>query len=285
MYRKFLKYLLRILNNIHKNSESASIKIRHQLYFLDFEERESDIFVVTYLKSGTTWMQVILHNLLTDGNMDFNHIYDVSPWPRNQSFKFEPVEKINKMPSPRIMKSHDEYNFYNKDTKGKIIYVYRDGKDVAVSLYHHNKNYLDPDLTFDGNFEEFFTQDNAVMNWFKFNNEWLENKNNLNILFVSYEQLTNNFDATLQKIAAFVEVNLTDEIIARVKEHTSFEYMKKHESKFGEVTPIHQRKVFNQFIRKGKTGEGNEYMNEKQKAYFEKKYEQLIKPYVDKLFF
>ena len=74
MYRRFLKYLLQLLQNIHTNSEAGVIKLRQQLYFLDFVERDSDIFIVTYLKSGTTWMQVILYNMLTEGNMDFEHI-------------------------------------------------------------------------------------------------------------------------------------------------------------------------------------------------------------------
>lgn len=283
MYKRLLLFLMKWVERIHKNMESAIVKLRLELYFLDFEERDSDIFVVTYLKSGTTWMQVILYNLLTDGNMDFNHIYDVSPWPRNQSFKGVPVEKLNEMPAPRILKSHDDYSFFDKDMKGKIIFVYRDGRDVAVSLYHHNKNYLDPDLTFDGNFEEFFTKDKAVMNWFKYTNEWLENKDNLNVLYVSYEQLKSNFDETLQKIATFVGVELNEEIVSRVKKHSSFEYMKQHELKFGEIPPVNNKKVYNQFIRNGKSGEGLEYMNEQQKEYFSQKHHELIMPYMKKL--
>ena len=277
-----LKILLKWFEKLHKNAESGIINIRHQLYFMDFEERDSDIFVVTYLKSGTTWMQVILHNLLTDGNMDFNHIYDVSPWPKNQSYKNESVEKINTLPAPRILKSHDDYDFFNKDLKGKIIYVFRDGKDVAVSLYHHNKNYLDPDLTFDDNFEEFFTKEKAVMNWFKYNNEWLVNKENLPILYISYEQLKNDFDNTLLKIANYLNIELNTEIIARVKKHSSFEYMKMHESKFGEKEPETNKKVYNQFIRSGNTGEGKLELNKEQLQYFEERNKIKIAPFMYK---
>ena len=282
MYKSFLKILLRWFEKIYKNAEAGIINIRHQLYFMDFEERESDVFVVTYLKSGTTWMQVILHNMLTDGNMDFNHIYDVSPWPKNQSFQNEPVENINKLPAPRILKSHDEYDFFNEGMKGKIIYVIRDGKDVAVSLFHHNKNYLDPELTFDGNFEEFFTKEKAAMNWFKYNHEWLENKRNLPVLYVSYEQLTNDFDTALQRIANYLHVELNEDMVSRIKKYASFEYMKTHESKFGQVALVDTKKVYNQFIRNGKIGEGNEQMNTKQKEYFDSRFNQLIAPFLYK---
>ena len=283
MYKKIITLLERWLVKIYKKLEDVILELRHQLYFMDFEERESDIFIVTYLKSGTTWMQVILHNLVTEGNMDFNHIYDVSPWPKNQSFLGEPVEKINSLPEPRIIKSHDDYAFFNKEMKGKIIYVFRDGKDVAVSLYHHHKNYKDPDITFDENFEEFFTKEKAVMNWFKFNKEWLENKKDLPVLYVTYEQLKNDLDKTLERIARYLNLNLTEEIINRVKTHASFEYMKTHESKFGLVPPVEEKKVYNEFIRKGKSGEGKVYMNAQQDEFFEKKYAEYIKPFINKI--
>lgn len=283
MYKKFVTLLLKLLVKIYKNLEATIVELKHQLYFMDFEERDSDVFVVTYLKSGTNWMQVILYNLLTDGNMDFEHIYDVSPWPKNQSIKNEPVSKLNSMPSPRIMKSHDDYSFFSKEIKGKIIYVYRDGKDVAVSLYHHHKNYRDPNITFDENFEEFFTKEKAVMNWFKFNKEWLENKNNLPVLYVTYEQLKNNFEETVARIAHYLNINLTEGILNRIREHGSFEFMKEHESKFGLIPPVKENKVYNEFIRKGKTGEGNEYMNDNQIAFFKKKYIEYIKPFEHKL--
>ena len=70
MYKKIITLLERWLVKIYKKLEDVILELRHQLYFMDFEERESDIFIVTYLKSGTTWMQVILHNLVTEGNMD-----------------------------------------------------------------------------------------------------------------------------------------------------------------------------------------------------------------------
>lgn len=281
LYRKILKALIKWFIRIHENSAALIVKLRHQLYFMDFEDRDSDIYVATYLKSGTTWMQVILYNMLTDGNMDFQHIYDVSPWPKNQSYQGEAPEKINNMPSPRILKSHDNYDEFNPGCKARFIYVYRDGKDVAVSLFHHNKNYLDPELTFDNTFEEFFTKEGALLNWFKFNNEWLRNKHNLNILYISYEQLTCDLDKTLTRIAQFLGVELNEEIIMRIKKHASFDYMKLHETKFGQVPPLEMKKVYNQFIRMGKTGEGNEYMNEHQQEYYEQKFKLFIEPYMN----
>jgi len=44
---------------------------RMALIFKSFVPRNDDIFIVTYPRSGTTWLQQILYQLTTDGNMDF----------------------------------------------------------------------------------------------------------------------------------------------------------------------------------------------------------------------
>jgi hypothetical protein len=45
-----------------------------RLASLEFVPRLDDIFIVTYPRSGTTWMQMILYQLTTDGALDFPHI-------------------------------------------------------------------------------------------------------------------------------------------------------------------------------------------------------------------
>ena len=91
-----------------------------------------------------------------------------------------------------------------------------------------------------------------------------------------------DLDKTLERIARYLNLNLTEEIISRVKTHASFEYMKTHESKFGLVPPVEEKKVYNEFIRKGKSGEGKVYKNAQQDEFFEKKYAEYIKPFINK---
>ena len=42
--------------------------------------RPSDVFIATYAKSGTTWMQQVVHQLRTNGDTDFDEITAVVPW-------------------------------------------------------------------------------------------------------------------------------------------------------------------------------------------------------------
>lgn len=277
MQLRILKWLYRFFLRINQKSQSIASRLQRDIYFFQLKERESDIYIVTFPKSGTTWMQVIVYNLLTDGNMNFEHIYDVSPWLSNQAHIGGDPQKVNELPSPRFFKSHDKYEQFNAGFKNKIIYVYRDGQDVANSYFHHNRNYLNPELTFDKNFENHFTDPDKPLNWFKFNKEWMGNQHGFNILYVAYEDLQNNFVTTLQEVAAFLGVKLNQEIIDRTTLHASFHYMKEHETKFGEVAPQRKPLVFDQFIRTGESGSGKNIFSEEQNKIFQENYDKFLK--------
>ena len=51
-----------------------------RLHGLNFKPRSKDVFVVTPPKCGTTWMQQILHQLRSGGDMSFEEISDVIPF-------------------------------------------------------------------------------------------------------------------------------------------------------------------------------------------------------------
>ena len=46
----------------------------------DSKDGYKTLFIASYPKSGTTWLQVIIYNLLTNGNQEFNHISEYSPF-------------------------------------------------------------------------------------------------------------------------------------------------------------------------------------------------------------
>ena len=104
---KVLNILDHFLTNRLEKYSSVRSHVRKHRFFERLQERDEDIYIITFLKSGTTWMQMICYQLLTEGDMDFNHIYDVSPWLSNAATTGGDVEKINELPSTRFFKCHD----------------------------------------------------------------------------------------------------------------------------------------------------------------------------------
>lgn len=257
---------------------------RYQHLRTAYGERDSDIYISSYTRSGTTWTQMILYQLTTDGNMDFEHIFDVSPWLFYNALRgTEPVPQ----PDPRILKTHDDYSSYSKDTKGRFIYVVRHGMDVMASFYHHRVNVKGFTGTFTDHFNEFIygmEYNGQPYNWFEHVKDWLENNNNLPVLPVKYESLKHNFDNAIQRIIQFCRIPATDEILRRTKERTTFAFLKQHELQLGPVPSQFRRtgdapyKVKNQhqFIRKGLVGEGRSMLTPRQQEIYSAKFQDTL---------
>ena len=190
-------------------------------------------------------MQMILYQMTTDGNMDFEHLYDVSPWCRHSAFNNCEMRSVG---SRRIVKTHDEYERLKDIKKGKFIFVIRDCLDVISSLYAHLLDYGYPI----NDFAELSGR--KMKEWFAYNTKWLKNEHCLDIMYICYEDLIADKKAIVAKMADFLNIALDDDITKRVIDRTSFDFMKMYESKFGEQPD--RKKVYNNFIRNGKAGDG-----------------------------
>jgi Sulfotransferase domain len=269
---KFLRYLLKLTERVERILFGVRIILRIKIFKREFDYRKDDIFIVTYMKSGTTLLQMLVYQLLTDGNMDFRHIYDVSPWLERCIATSKSLQDV---PSPRILKSHAPHETFPAQTNGRIIYCIRNGADVAVSMYNH---YKDIEL-YDKGWQHFMQQDFARNSWFRHVDGWLKNKRHLNVLYIQYEDLTRNKKETIQKIAAFLGVKLSAETCQRVLERCSFEFMKLHEEKFGAEKPASTRQVFDRFIRKGESGKGQLEFDAGQVKWYSRLYDKYLAKY------
>jgi len=212
----------------------------------ELEERETDIYIVSHAKSGTTLTQMILYQMITDGDMNFEHLNDVSPWP---AWSYSRRLAIKEPPTPRrLLKSHDPYSLMSQIKQGKFLFLVRNPLDVMNSDYHHCRDYYQ--LT--EPYEEWVAE--KLEFWYTYNEAWLSNKSGLDILYLNYEDTINDKLKQIHRIANFIDFELTDGVEKRILERTSLQFMKRYEEKFGEQP--NKKKVYNNFIRNGKTGEG-----------------------------
>jgi hypothetical protein len=239
-----------------------------RLRYFDYVSRADDIFIVTYPRSGTTWMQMILYQLTTEGKMDFPHITTVSPW-FERSLK--EGNACDALPSPRVFKSHLSYR---KIPKGlcKYLYVARDGKDVAVSYYHFQKTHMGYKGTFDEFFERFLKGQDTFGSWFRHVRGWWEHRHDPNVLFLFYEELAVDLPASLRKISDFCGLEIAPERWDDILERCSFAFMKQHESQFDPLTAMLYEQGFqpNSHLRKGQSGSGSEQLSLRQSRRFDK---------------
>ena len=99
----------------------------------DFEFRDDDIIISTYGKSGTTWAQQIVSQLLFDGEERLETA-EMSPW---VDLRVPPKEvklpMIHAQTHRRFLKTHLPVDALVFSDKAKYVYVGRDGR---CSLEH-----------------------------------------------------------------------------------------------------------------------------------------------------
>ncbi len=230
-----------------------------RLRYMDFVPRPDDIFIVTCPRSGTTWMQNILYQLTTDGDIESFVLDEFSPY-----FEYPHAEMrdYEELPSPRILKSHLPYRYM---PKAKCIYVARDGRDVAVSYFHSHLNRKMPFCQF----FELFLQNKTdwLEGYFEHVRGWYAHKDDPNILFLKYEDLSRDLAGSVRKVIDFCGFEIPPERLPGILERCSFAYMREHQLRF---TPGFQP---GRHIRKGKTRGWNEYLSPEQNARYEAEFE------------
>ena len=103
----------------------------------DFKFRADDIVIATWAKSGTTWTQQIIAQLLFAGEEGLP-VADMSPWlDLRVPHKEEKLPAIEAQTHRRFIKTHLPVDALLYSPHAKYIFIGRDGRDVAWSFYNH----------------------------------------------------------------------------------------------------------------------------------------------------
>ena len=104
--------------------------------------RDDDIVVATYAKTGTTWTQQIVGQLVHQGKD--GALLEASPWIDFRPIPLEIVlEGIAAQKHRRFLKTHLPVDALRFSPKAKYLYVVRDGRDVAWSMHNHHLGFTE----------------------------------------------------------------------------------------------------------------------------------------------
>jgi Sulfotransferase domain len=242
--------------------------------YLDFELRPDDLFIVTYPRSGTTLLQMILYQALTDGSMDLEHISRFSPWFERCCSNGIDMESF---PSPRIFKSHLPYRVIPKGAR--YVYVTRNGMDVAASYFHFYQSHMGFRGSMAHFFHYFLRGKLHYGSWFEHVAGWQAHRDDRNILFLRYEDLIADRESAVRTIASFCGIELSPGRLERILERSSFEFMKQHEEKFDHgMEMLLERGVRrDSFLRKGAVGDWTQHFDVYDYARFHRELEKQLK--------
>nr|XP_013008502.1 sulfotransferase 6B1-like [Cavia porcellus] len=239
------------------------------LHALDsFDVREDDVFLVSYPKSGTHWIAEVIESIPNA------RISLTSPIELGDVSKLEELKTYSER---RVIPTHLSYDLLPvniKQKQCKIIYIIRNPKDTAVSLFHYYRE--NPNLpyieTWAAFFELFLQGEVVYGSWFDHVLSWEEHRNDKNILIIFYEEMKKDFSKSLKKITTFLGINVNDSEVNKIAQKTSFSEMKNNSIKENydlSHTICALTSDRNLVFRKGVVGDWINYFTSKQKSVFD----------------
>ena len=259
----------RELHNHHMNSTIWN----------DFRFRDDDVIVATYAKSGTTWTQQIVGQLVFQG-AEGVPIHAISPWLDLRIMPPDTKDQLEAQQHRRLIKTHLPLDALTFSPKARYIYIGRDGRDVVWSFYNHHSNanqfWYDalndtpglvgppierPDPDIRRYFRRWLEEDGYPL-WSYWENirTWWQARNVPNVLLIHFNDLKADLEGEMRRIADFLGCDIPEDRWPTIVEHCSFDYMKKHAA---DVAPLGGG-IFERgadvFIHKGVNGRWREVL-------------------------
>ena len=225
----------REIHNSHMNSTAWN----------DFKFRDDDVIIVTYAKSGTTWLQQIVTQLILGGAEDVS-MHQLSPWVDLRITPPEALARLEAQTHRRSVKTHLPVDALVFSPKAKYIYIGRDGRDAAWSFFNHHFNASDdyfkvfntgtihggpPLERGSGKVHDFYTgwmDGNGHPYWpfWEHVRSWWNIRNLPNVMLIHFSDMKSDLPGSICRIADFLGIPVDQEVMPAIVEHCTFDYMK-----------------------------------------------------------
>ena len=217
----------------------------------DFKFRDDDIIVSTYAKSGTTWVQQMIGQMLFGPGPDLS-VADMSPWlDLRVPPKAVKLPMVEAQTHRRFLKTHLPVDALVFSPSAKYIYIGRDGRDVVWSVYNHhiNANALwyqalndtpgrvgppieKPTADIKQYWDDWLARDGYPF-WPFWENirTWWAIRHLPNVMFIHFSALKADLPGQMRAMAKFLDIKVEEANWPRILEYCSFDWMKANATK------------------------------------------------------
>jgi len=240
----------------------------------DFAFRDDDIVIATYAKSGTTWTQQIIAQMLFGGDPALA-VAEMSPWlDLRVPPKAVKLEAAAAQMHRRLHKTHLPVDALVFSPRAKYLYIARDGRDVVWSMYNHHANanaawyaalndtpgrvgapiepppadirqYWRDWLDKDGH--PFWPFWDSVRSWWAI-------RDLPNVMLLHFADLKRDMPGQMRRIAAFLDIEIDEARWPAIVEYCTFEWMKKNATQSVPLGGAFWDGGAETFIHKGENG-------------------------------
>lgn len=269
--------------------------------------RPDDIILSTSPKSGTTWTQRILAMLIL-GSTDLpDSLFRLSPWidARFMASRQDVLAQAEAQTHRRFLKSHLPLDGLPYWRDVKYIYVGRDGRDAFMSLWNHYRNYkpviyalLSGGENYSGppmppcpadvrDFWRMWTERGSFpweLDGYPFSSHlshfrsFWEMRHAPNVLLLHYNDLKRDLRTEMERIAAFIGVDVAGEAWPRFLDAASFEAMSRDAETLVPEINLGFEGGTKSFIYKGTNGRWREVLSPEDLAAYDEAVRRVLTP-------
>ncbi len=246
--------------------------------FRGYKPGPQDVFVMTWAKSGTNWMLQIVYQLIHHGKGEYDHIHSVVPWPDAPlaaplmgDYAIPLAQATAWQDAPerkRVIKTHMNWELLPDSEEARYVSVIRDPKDVFVSAYFFLRDGgLGRAMPSVDTMYRLFLADKFLLggSWPANTAGYWAQRHRPNVLVVSYKSMKEDLEGTVRRVARFLDIHVSDDVIREVCEKSVFEYMKSIDHKFAPFPPLPWSKPCAMVRKGGRSASGELLTPERQR--------------------
>ncbi len=255
----------------------------------DFAFRPGDILINTWSKSGTTWMQQIVGQLIFQGDPQILG-QEHSPWPEFRLLpKADAFAMAEAQTRRRFLKSHSPLDCIPFREDMQYIFVARDTRDVIWSMYHHHSiitpqaaeilntspDLVGPPLRPPGRDikayyhhlldEGYLPGLSPATEYWPHIQGWYDARHLPNVLLVHFNDLKADLEGGARRVADFLGIEVEESLWPQIVDNCSLQHMKDLAGRFEVLDLIFDGGGRN-FVNKGTNGRWKEVLSPEEVA-------------------